>query len=365
MPRKKVKISTPVDYLSILDEKGKLDKNLEPKIDDALLIKLHRTMILTRRFDERILSLQRQGRIGTFAPIKGQEATQLGTAAVLRQSDWMAPSFREAAVEIWRGRTMENLIIYYAGFNEGGKIEDDRNDLPVSIPVASQVIHALGIAWGMKYRGKDDIAMAYFGDGGTSQGDFHEGLNMAAVYQAPLVLVCQNNQWAISLPRKSQTISDTIAQKAVAYGVPGIQVDGNDILAVYAAAKEAADRARAGDGPTLIECVTYRLAMHTTADDPKKYRTDEEVELWNKRDPITRFQKYLISKNLLSDKEIENVESEVSAEIQAAVDSAEEQMKKMDDPLHMFEHLYAELPPHIQVQKEHFAQELSDLKEDN
>ena len=362
MPRKKVKISTRVDHLSILDEKGKLDKNLEPKIENSLLVELHRAMLLSRRFDERLLSLQRQGRIGTFAPIKGQEATQLGAAAVLRPSDWMAPSFREAAVELWRGRTMESIIIYYAGYNEGGKIEDDRNDLPISVPVASQVIHALGVGWAMKYRKKDDVVMAFFGDGGTSQGDFHEGLNMAAVFQAPLILVCQNNQWAISLPRTKQTLSETIAQKAVAYGVPGIQVDGNDILAVYAAAEEAVNRARAGEGPTLIECVTYRLAMHTTADDPKKYRTDDEVALWNKRDPIPRFQNYLMSKNLLSEKEIEKLETEVASEIQAAIDSAEEKMKTLGDPLVMFEHLYAELPPHVQVQKEKFSQELYDLK---
>ena len=362
MPRKKVKISTRVDHLSILDEKGKLDKNLEPNIEDSLLVKLHRAMLLSRRFDERLLSLQRQGRIGTFAPIKGQEATQLGAAAVLRPSDWMAPSFREAAVELWRGRTMESIIIYYAGYNEGGKIEDDRNDLPISVPVASQVIHALGVGWAMKYRKKDDVAMAFFGDGGTSQGDFHEGLNMAAVFQAPLILVCQNNQWAISLPRTKQTLSETIAQKAVAYGVPGIQVDGNDILAVYAAAEEAVNRARSGEGPTLVECVTYRLAMHTTADDPKKYRTDEEVELWNQRDPLPRFQKYLMNKNLLSEKEVEKVETEVASEIQTAIDSAEEKMKTLGDPLVMFEHLYAELPPHVQVQKEKFSQELSDLK---
>jgi pyruvate dehydrogenase E1 component alpha subunit len=365
MPRKKIKIPDRVDYLSILDEKGKLDKTMEPGIDDALLVKLYRTMLLARRFDERMLSLQRQGRLGTFPPIKGQEATQLGTAAVLRPSDWMAISFRETAAELWRGRTMESVILWNAGYNEGGQIEADRNDLPISIPVASQLIHAVGLGWAMKYRGKDDVALAYFGDGASSQGDFHEALNMAGVFRTPVIFVCQNNHWAISYPRAKQTRSETIAQKAIAYGIPGIQVDGNDILAVYAAAEEAVERARAGEGPTLIECVTYRMTVHTTADDPKKYRTEEEVELWNKRDPLVRFQKYLTGKKLLSGKKSEELETGIANEIQSAIDGAEEKMKSLGDPLQMFEHLYAELPPHIAEQREQLARELSEPEEEN
>jgi pyruvate dehydrogenase E1 component alpha subunit len=280
MPRRKINISTKVEYLSILDEKGKLDTKLDPKIPAEQLLKLHRTMLLGRRFDERLLSLQRQGRIGTFAPITGQEASQVGAVAALRPSDWMVPSFRETVAEIWRGRTLESVILLFGGYNEGGLVEDERNDLPMSVPVGSQVLHAVGLGWAMKYRGKDDVAMTFFGDGGTSEGDFHEGLNFAAVYRAPVIFVCQNNQWAISIPRSKQTLSKTIAQKAVAYGMPGMQVDGNDVLAVYAGAKEAVERARSGGGPTLIECVTYRMMMHTTADDPKRYRTEKEVAGW-------------------------------------------------------------------------------------
>jgi pyruvate dehydrogenase E1 component alpha subunit len=365
MPRKKIKIPDPVYYLSILDEKGKLDSKLEPKIDNSLLLKIYRAMLLGRRFDERLLSLQRQGRVGTFAPIKGQEASQLGSVAALRASDWMSPSFRETAAELWRGRTMESIILYYGGFNEGGGIEEDRNDLPVSIPVATQVLHAVGLGWAIRYRQKDDVVMTFFGDGGTSEGDFHEGLNMAGVYQAPVIFVCQNNQWAISIPRSKQTRSETLAQKAVAYGMPGIQVDGNDILAVYAAAAEAVNRARAGDGPTLIECVTYRVTMHTTADDPKKYRSEEEVEVWNKRDPLSRYEKYLMDKNLLTEKKREAFEADIASEIQSAVDRAEERMKTLGDPLNMFDHAYAELPPHLIEQKERLAQELSDLEKEN
>ncbi|MEE9612588.1 MAG: pyruvate dehydrogenase (acetyl-transferring) E1 component subunit alpha [Desulfatiglandales bacterium] len=364
MPRKKINIPYRVEYLSILDEKGKLDKELEPDIAEELLLKLHRAMILGRRFDERLFDLQRQGRIGTFAPIKGQEASQLGPVAALRPSDWVAPSFRETGAELWRGKTMESVIISFGGFNEGDPAEEEHNDLPVAVPVASQVPHAVGIAWAMKYRQKDDVAMTFFGDGGTSEGDFHEGLNFAGVYQAPVIFVCQNNQWAISVPRSKQTRSKTIAQKALAYGIPGIQVDGNDVLAVYAAAKEAVERARSGGGPSLIECVTYRVMMHTTADDPKRYREEKEVEEWMKRDPLPRFQKYLIEKGLLSDEKITALEDEVKEEIQAAVDRAEELMGKFGDPLVMFDHAYAETPPHLKEQKEELARELAAIGEE-
>ena len=364
MPRKKIDLPYDIDYLSVLDEKGHLDQPLEPEIPDELLLRLHRAMLLGRRFDERLLNLQRQGRIGTFAPIKGQEASQLGVVACLRPSDWMAPSFRETAAELWRGKPMENVILNFGGFNEGGRVEDDRNDLPISVPVASQVLHAVGIAWGIKYREKDDVAVSFFGDGGTSEGDFHEGLNFAGVYQVPAIFICQNNQWAISVPRKKQTRSKTIAQKALAYDIPGIQVDGNDLLAVYAAAKEAVDRARSGEGPTLIECVTYRMMMHTTADDPKRYRTEEEVETWSRRDPLPRFQNYLKDKGLLSDEKIEAAEEGVKGEIQEAVDRAEEQMSKLGDPLDMFENAYEEMPPYLKEQREELIRELAADREE-
>ncbi len=366
MPRKRIRIPTNIDYLSILDDKGKLDKNLEPDIPEELLLKLHKAVLLGRRFDERLLSLQRQGRIGTFPPVKGQEAAHLGAVALLRPSDWMVPSFRETPAELWRGRTMESVILYNNGFSEGSAIEAERNDLPISIPVASQVLHAVGLAWAIKYRKKDDVVMTFFGDGGTSEGDFHEGLNFAGVFQLPVIFICQNNHWAISIPLSKQTRSKTIAQKALAYGIHGIQVDGNDILAVYAAAEEAVHRARSGEGATLIECVTYRVAMHTTADDPKRYRTDKEVEQWIKKDPLVRFQKYLLSKELLTKEKIEAIEKEVEKEIQDAVDRSEEKMKSLGNPMDMFEHAYHELPPHLMNQKEKLARELSELgKEDH
>ena len=365
MPRKRIRIPTDIDYLSILDEKGKLDKNLEPNIPEELLLKLHKAVLLGRRFDERLLSLQRQGRIGTFPPVKGQEAAHLGAVALLRPSDWMVPSFRETPAELWRGRTMESVILYNNGFSEGSAIEAERNDLPISIPVASQLLHAVGLAWAIKYRKKDDVAMTFFGDGGTSEGDFHEGLNFAGVFQLPVIFICQNNHWAISIPLSKQTRSKTIAQKALAYGIHGIQVDGNDILEVYAAAEEAVHRARSGEGATLIECVTYRVAMHTTADDPKRYRTDKEVEQWIKKDPLVRFQKYLLSKELLTEEKFEEIEQEVEKEIQDAVDRSEEKMKSLGNPMDMFEHAYHELPPHLMDQREKLARELAELEKED
>ena len=360
MPRTHIALSESIEYLSILDEKGQLDAELEPDISGEMLLKLYRAMLLGRRFDERLLDLQRQGRIGTFPPIKGQEASQLGAVAHLRPGDWMVPSFRETAAEIWRGRTLESVIISNNGFNEGAATPSDRRDLPVSVPVGSQIIHAVGLGWAAKYRRKDDIVMTFFGDGATSEGDFHEGMNFGAVFQVPVIFVCQNNQWAISTPVSRQTRSATIAQKAIAYGMPGIQVDGNDILAVYAAAKEATDRARAGGGPTLIECLTYRVMMHTTADDPKRYRTDAEVEIWRERDPLTRFQKYLLDKGVLSGNEQQELDAEVLQEIQRAVDNAEKQMQTMGNPLDMFNHVYAELPPYLAGQREELALELAE-----
>lgn len=364
MPRTKIDIPDQVDYLSILNENGDLDEALDPKIPEDILLRIYHFMLLGRRFDERLLSLQRQGRIGTFPPISGQEAAQLGTVAVLRQSDWMVPAFRETAAELWRGRTMESVILYNNGFNEGVNIPEDRNDLPISVPVASQILHAVGLGWSIKYRQKDDVAMTFFGDGATSEGDFHEGLNLAGVFQIPVIFVCQNNQWAISIPRAKQTLSKTLAQKALAYGLPGIQVDGNDILAVYTAAKEAVERARSGSGPTMIECVTYRLKMHTTADDPKRYRTDEEVEQWSKRDPLPRFQKYLLNREIISESMIEKTETEIQEKIQSAVDRAEEQIKSLGDPLDMFNHAYAELPQHLIEQRKSLARELEDMKKE-
>jgi len=360
MPKGEIDLPYRVATLSILDEHGRLDEALEPALPDELLLKLYRAVKLGRLLDERMLSLQRQGRIGTFPPIRGQEAAQLGAIAALREADWMVPAFRETAAELWRGRTIRDLLLYFGGYDEGGAIPEGVNNLPIAVPVASQLPHAVGIAWAAQYRGSDQVVMTFVGDGATSAGDFHEALNFAGVFQVPVVFVVQNNQWAISIPRSRQTRSETIAQKAIAYGMPGMQVDGNDLLAVYVAAQEAVDRARAGDGPTLIEAVTYRLSAHTTADDPRKYRSEEEELAWAGRDPLPRFERYLETKGLLTPDEIEAVEAEVKAEIQAGVEEAEEAMKRLGDPLAIFEHMYAELTPALVEQREELARELAD-----
>ncbi|HSF06134.1 MAG TPA: pyruvate dehydrogenase (acetyl-transferring) E1 component subunit alpha [Methylomirabilota bacterium] len=349
MPRKPLEPRFSVEYLSILDADGNLDTALEPAIPPDRLQELYRAMVLGRRLDERMVRLQRQGRIGTFAPIKGQEASQLGSAFALRRTDWMVPSFRETAAMVWRGWPIDKLLLFFSGYMEGGQPAPDQHDLPVTIPVATQLPHAVGLAYAAQYRGDDVVVMTFFGDGATSEGDFHEALNFAGVWHVPIVFVCQNNQWAISVPLKKQTHSRTLAQKALAYGLPGIQVDGNDVLAVYAASQEAVARARAGDGPTLIECVTYRLGMHTTADDPTKYRSEEEVKEWERKDPLTRFAEYLKKRNLWR----EDLEAQVDEEITAAIQRFE--AVGPADPLRLFDHVYAELPPHLAGQREDLA----------
>lgn len=357
MPRKEIDLPHKIEYLSILNERGEVDESLDPGIKQDMLLKLYRAMVLSRKFDERMLILQRQGRIGTFAPIKGQEA-QVGAAALLEPEDWLVPSFREMPVEVWRGKKLENVLLLYGGYNEGGRTPDNINNLPVSIPVGTQTLHAVGLAYAIKYRKKGNVVMSFFGDGATSEGDFHEALNFASVFQVPAIFICQNNHWAISLPRSRQSHSKTLAQKALAYDMPGLQVDGNDVLAVYAAAKEAVDRARSGGGPSFIENVTYRLSMHTTADDPKKYRREEEVEQWLKRDPITRFEKYLAGRGLLSEESIAGIAGDVQAEIKEAEERWTRITEKPADPMEMFDHSYAQLPPYLLEQKEQLRREL-------
>jgi pyruvate dehydrogenase E1 component alpha subunit len=358
MPKSFIKAPRQVQYLSVLQADGRIDKDLEPVLADDTLLKLHRCMTLSRRFDERMLKLQRAGSIGTFAPIKGQEAAQLGAIAACRSDDWFVPSFRETAAALWRGASPVGILLYAAGYNEGGRIPEGHNDLPIAVPVGTQMLHAVGIAYGLAYREEDSIAMTFFGDGATSEGDFHEALNFAAVLQAPAIFICQNNQWAISVPRERQTRSDTLAEKALAYGMPATQVDGNDLLAVYAAAHEAIERARAGDGPTMIECVTYRMEVHTTADDPKRYRDQDEVDDWTKRDPLPRFESYLKEKSLLDDGKIEALGREIEGEIDEVWKATQSQMEKLGDPLSMFDHMYEALPNRLKAQRQELSGEL-------
>lgn len=353
MPRTQIDLPEPIEHLSILDEVGDLDADLDPELGDDVLLEMYRVMLLSRRFDDRRLRWQRSGRIGTFAPVKGQEAAQIGAVSTLRDTDWMVPSFRETAAATWRGAPLTSFVLFDAGYNEGATVDEGSRDLPIAIPVASQIPHAVGIAYAMTRRDARDVVMVFFGDGATSQGDFHEGLNFAGVWDLPVVFVCQNNQWAISLPREEQTASKSIAQKALAYGFPGIQVDGNDVLACHVAAGEAVERARRGDGPTLVELCTYRLSVHTTADDPSKYRSEEEEEEWKARDPLPRFQRYLEDRGLLAPEDVEGLEAEIDAEIDSVWDEAEQQIGVLaKDPEHMLEHVYEDMPPHLQTQRQ-------------
>ena len=345
MPRTPIEPQFTVEHWSILDADGNLDVTLEPELAPDRLRALYRAMLLGRRLDERMVRLQRQGRIGTFAPIKGQEASQIGSVATLDSGDWMVPSFRETAAMLWRGWPIEQILLFFAGRLEGGRPGPGPRNLPVCIPVATQLPHAVGLAYAARYKGDPAVVMAYCGDGATSEGDFHEALNFAGVWHVPVVFVVQNNQWAISIPLKKQTHSRTLAQKALAHGFPGIQVDGNDVLAVYAASRAAVDRARHDGGPTLIECVTYRLGVHTTADDPSRYRSEEEVRAWERKDPLTRFHAYLGKKNLLD----ETLEAGIDEEIARGVAAFE--AAPPADPLGMLDHVYAERPPHLEAQR--------------
>ncbi len=319
MPNKQVAKFT-VSYLQILDEKGKVDAKLDPKLGDEQLLEMHRWMRLARELDERMLKLQRQGRLGTFPPNTGQEAISIPIALAMQKNDWFAGAFRELGGRLVRGEPLTAALYYYNGWEEGNIMpRDDLRLLPTSVVIGCQFPHAAGLAYASRYKGEDAAAVAFIGDGGTSEGDFHEGLNFAAAWKAPAVFVVQNNQWAISIPRSDQTPSQTLAQKAIAYGIPGIQVDGNDPLAVHVAITEALDRARSGLGPTLIEAVTYRLMMHTTADDPTKYRDQkEEEEAWTK-EPLVRFDMYLRTKGLWDDQKEEKLKTELKAEVEAAV----------------------------------------------
>ncbi len=346
--------------MSILDVDGHVDPALDPKLNSDELIRLYRFMVLTRELDARMIKMQRQGKLGTFAPCWGQEATQIGYIQPLRKEDWVAPSYRAPGAQLWRGWTMEQILLFWNGYEEGACTPEGVNDLPVAIPVGSHPILGVGIAMAMKIRKKDSIVLTAFGDGSTSEGDVLEAFNFAGVYKAPIVFVCENNQYAISLPRDKQTAAQTIAQKSLAFGFDGIKVDGNDIFAMMSATREAVDKARRGGGPTMIEAYTYRMEMHTTADDPKKYRSDEEVKLWQKKCPILRFERYLLKKGDIDDAMIEEIRKDAQEEVRRGIERFE--AKCVPAPEKMFDYTYAEMPVELQEQKKEFLEILAAKK---
>lgn len=337
----------------ILDEDGKVtDKESLPPLSEDELKYLHRTMVFTRIIDEKALSYQRQGRMLTYAPNTGQEAAQVGSAYALEKKDWLVPAFRELGAWLIKGVPLKNIYMYWYGNEWGSHMPEDVRMLPVSIPIASQMQHAAGIGMANNIKGEDSVALAYVGDGGTSIGDFYESINFAAVFKAPVVFLIQNNQYAISVPRKMQTNSKTLAQKAVAFDIPGILVDGNDIFAMYVVTKQAVERARKGEGPTLIEAYTYRLGAHTTSDDPTKYRKDEEVQEWTAKDPIKRFETYLLDEGIITQDYIEKMKEELEQEVVSTFESLEHTSDtELED---IFKYHYEEMTPQLQEQLDEY-----------
>jgi len=357
MPRTElVRFSVP--YLQILDQSGTVDAEFEPALSSEQLLYLYRSMKLGREADERMLKLQRQGRIGTFALATGHEAIACGAALAMSETDWFYGSFREPAARMMRGESLAKYMLMHNGYEEGNHDPQSNRLMPFSVIVGAQIPMAVGMAYALRYQEQKDAAViVVLGDGATSEGDFHEGMNFAGVWQAPVVFLCQNNQWAISVSRQQQTRSETIAQKAIAYGFPGIQVDGNDPLAVYSAVKEALDRAHSGQGPTLIEAVTYRVQMHTTSDDPTRYQHDAEVAAWRERDPLRRMALYLEKKGLLTSAGEEEMTRAVRETVDAAVREFESWTEfKPDAP---FDHVFGTTHDVIEEQRAEFLAELA------
>jgi pyruvate dehydrogenase E1 component alpha subunit len=340
----------------ILKPDGTLIRDWRPPMNDRETFTLYQKMLFTRLADQRALMLQRQGRLGTYAPIWGQEACQIGSVYVLQKGDWVFPAFREIGATLMMGIPFKDFMLYWMGNEMGSRAPEGINLMPVSIPVGTHIPHAVGTAWAAKIRGDKVLTMAFFGDGATSKGDFHEALNFAGVFKTPTIFFCQNNQFAISVPRSRQTASKTIAQKAIAYGFDGIQVDGNDLYAVFIATKEAAEKARSGGGPTLIEGVTYRFGPHTTADDPTKYRTEEEMEHWKPLDPLVRLRLYLRGKGLWSEEVEQRIVEEAQKEIDQAVKDAE--AIPTPGPEEMFTSVFAEMTPPLKEQLDYLKSTL-------
>lgn len=342
----------------LMDENGNLtNEKYLSKITKELTETFYKNMLRIRTFDKKAISLQRQGRIGTYAPFEGQEASQVGSALALKEEDWLFPSYRDHGATMTFGHSLRNILLFWNGRNEGCVPAEGKKVFPPGIPIATQLPHAVGAAYAEKRKGTKNASIVYFGDGATSEGDFHEGLNFASVLQAPVVFFNQNNGYAISVPLSKQMKTATIAQKALAYDMPGYRIDGNDIFAVYFLTLEALDRARNGEGPTLIEAVTWRYGAHTTADDPTKYRNQQESEeRRGTKDPILRLERFMKNNGWFNEEQKSVWLDEISEEIDSAI--AEMERFPKADPADMFDHVFEKPTWGIQQQKQDLLQVL-------
>jgi TPP-dependent pyruvate/acetoin dehydrogenase alpha subunit len=341
----------------ILDEQGRCDRARAARLDPALLLRMYRGMLTIRIMDERLLAMQRQGRIGFYGEARGQEASVVGPAAALGPRDWLVPGLRDAGGALYRGLGMRAYVAQLFGnANDVGKGHQlpchpgtrESRYVTMSSCIATQIPHAVGLAWAARIAHDPAVVLGCFGDGATSEPDFHVAANFAGVTRAPVVLFCMNNQWAISTPCTTQTAAPTFAVKALAYGLPAIRVDGNDVLAVYTVVKEAVERARRGEGATLIEALTYRVSAHSSSDDPTRYRDERVTEAWKQKDPLQRYRAYLVEEQLLTPADDERLAAEIDQEVRDAI-LAEEQVPA--PPLRsLFEDVYAELPRHLEEQ---------------
>jgi pyruvate dehydrogenase E1 component alpha subunit len=339
------------DLRQLLDAEGRLVEGARQPMSDEQLVEGLRWMLLSRHFDARATALQRQGKIGTFSPVKGQEASVVGSALALDPTtDWVVPSYRELPALLRQGYPLDRMVAVLMGKAMHGRIPDDVNVIPNQVALAAQLPHAVGLAWGFRLQKKPGVVMAYFGEGASSEGDFHEACNLAGVVRAPIVFVLQNNQWAISTSRNVQSAVRRFSDRALGYGFPGVTVDGNDLLAVYEAAQAAVDRARQGDGPSLIETVTYRLSFHNTTDNPQRYLPKGWLEEAERKDPIKRLEAYLTGKGMWSEGARAALDGEILELIDAAVAGA--MAARSARPADVFENVYAELPPRVLRQRE-------------
>ncbi|WP_017548400.1 pyruvate dehydrogenase (acetyl-transferring) E1 component subunit alpha [Salinicoccus carnicancri] len=352
-------IESKFEMFQILDMDGKIVNEQEmPDLSDEELVELMKRMVWTRVLDQRSISLNRQGRLGFYAPTAGQEASQLASQFALDKSDYILPGYRDVPQLIWQGFPLTQAFLFSRGHFKGNQFPEGMNALSPQIIIGAQYVQTAGVALGIKKRGKDLVAITYTGDGGTSQGDFYEGINFASAYAAPAIFVIQNNNYAISTPRELQTAAKTLAQKAVASGVPGVLVDGMDPLAVYKVTKDARDRAVAGEGPTVIETLCYRYGPHTMAgDDPTRYRTSDEDSDWEKKDPLVRFRKFLEEKGLWSEEKENEVMEQAKEDVKAAIKEADATEKQTVTQL--MDNMYEDMPANLKEQYEVYKEKES------